>query len=126
MIYFILCDYIISSDARTIMRSLKHQPLSKIQAQKCTKTVIHQVYQICYMPMCKTLQTYNSKAECIKFDRDISPESFWCHVCGCTQHSRRRHRHGVTVLSKSYQSKVTQLKKKLYTVQLLHSLKNHF
>ena len=60
------------------------------------------------MSLCKAWQTYNSIAERIKFDRDVSPESFWCHVCGCTLHGRR-HCHSVTVLSQMYQSEVTQL-----------------
>jgi len=63
------------------------------------------------MSIGKARQTYNSIAESIKFDRDISPESFWCHVCGCTQHGRCWHCHSVTVLSQMYQSEVTQLKK---------------
>jgi hypothetical protein len=62
------------------------------------------------MSICKAQQTYNSEAERIKFYRDISPKSFWCHVCRCTQHGRCRHCHGVTVLSQMYQPEVTQLK----------------
>jgi len=63
------------------------------------------------MSTCKAQPTYNSIAERIKFDRDISPKSFWCHVCGCTKHGRCWHCHSVTVMSQTYQTKVTQLKK---------------
>lgn len=68
------------------------------------------------MSICKARQTYNSEAESIKLDRDISPESLWCHVCGRTQHGRCWHCHSVTVLSQMYQTEVTQLKKVTHSI----------